>query len=160
MCIRDRNWGNYNDPAQVVRKNKKIFRSKTPAASWSAELPASKDFKPRTDAVPAKTDVKSGSYLLFASTSKDFSDDKSIQSVAYVWVSNLNVVTRENGKTEGQVFDATSGNPIRGAKVAVYRWRQDGGNSHEEFVGNTTTCLLYTSPSPRDLSTSRMPSSA
>ena len=24
----------------------------------------------------------------------------------------------------------------------------------------TTTCLLYTSPSPRDLSTSRMPSSA
>ena len=26
--------------------------------------------------------------------------------------------------------------------------------------GLTTTCLLYTSPSPRDLSTSRMPSSA
>ena len=27
-------------------------------------------------------------------------------------------------------------------------------------VGTFTTCLLYTSPSPRDLSTSRMPSSA
>ena len=26
--------------------------------------------------------------------------------------------------------------------------------------GNDTFCLLYTSPSPRDLSTSRMPSSA
>ena len=26
--------------------------------------------------------------------------------------------------------------------------------------GNSITCLLYTSPSPRDLSTSRMPSSA
>ena len=26
--------------------------------------------------------------------------------------------------------------------------------------GKTYTCLLYTSPSPRDLSTSRMPSSA
>ena len=26
--------------------------------------------------------------------------------------------------------------------------------------GQTVTCLLYTSPSPRDLSTSRMPSSA
>ena len=26
--------------------------------------------------------------------------------------------------------------------------------------GNNSTCLLYTSPSPRDLSTSRMPSSA
>ena len=27
-------------------------------------------------------------------------------------------------------------------------------------IGKTLTCLLYTSPSPRDLSTSRMPSSA
>ena len=31
-----------------------------------------------------------------------------------------------------------------------------GGN----YQTTTTTCLLYTSPSPRDLSTSRMPSSA
>ena len=29
-----------------------------------------------------------------------------------------------------------------------------------EFFNQMTTCLLYTSPSPRDLSTSRMPSSA
>ena len=29
-----------------------------------------------------------------------------------------------------------------------------------ETVGLVKTCLLYTSPSPRDLSTSRMPSSA
>jgi len=28
------------------------------------------------------------------------------------------------------------------------------------FVGHWLICLLYTSPSPRDLSTSRMPSSA
>ena len=30
----------------------------------------------------------------------------------------------------------------------------------EGFMGLVKTCLLYTSPSPRDLSTSRMPSSA
>ena len=29
-----------------------------------------------------------------------------------------------------------------------------------EIAANIATCLLYTSPSPRDLSTSRMPSSA
>ena len=29
-----------------------------------------------------------------------------------------------------------------------------------ELVGDDFSCLLYTSPSPRDLSTSRMPSSA
>ena len=30
----------------------------------------------------------------------------------------------------------------------------------EVIMGNVLGCLLYTSPSPRDLSTSRMPSSA
>ena len=29
-----------------------------------------------------------------------------------------------------------------------------------KFMNNLMICLLYTSPSPRDLSTSRMPSSA
>ena len=32
-------------------------------------------------------------------------------------------------------------------------------NNHKKLHGNKN-CLLYTSPSPRDLSTSRMPSSA
>ena len=31
---------------------------------------------------------------------------------------------------------------------------------YDVLKGNTSICLLYTSPSPRDLSTSRMPSSA
>ena len=35
-----------------------------------------------------------------------------------------------------------------------------GGLSHASVVGANCLCLLYTSPSPRDLSTSRMPSSA
>ena len=39
-----------------------------------------------------------------------------------------------------------------------------GGEEYEETIVNNIgavgTCLLYTSPSPRDLSTSRMPSSA
>ena len=37
---------------------------------------------------------------------------------------------------------------------------QFGGQSYVFNVLEDTTCLLYTSPSPRDLSTSRMPSSA
>ena len=41
---------------------------------------------------------------------------------------------------------------IAGTEVAV----QDGGG----LAFTTNSCLLYTSPSPRDLSTSRMPSSA
>ena len=36
----------------------------------------------------------------------------------------------------------------------------DKHNPPEELVSKMEACLLYTSPSPRDLSTSRMPSSA
>ena len=32
--------------------------------------------------------------------------------------------------------------------------------AYKRWVGHQENCLLYTSPSPRDLSTSRMPSSA
>ena len=35
-----------------------------------------------------------------------------------------------------------------------------GGRLRQGLGYGSTTCLLYTSPSPRDLSTSRMPSSA
>ena len=37
---------------------------------------------------------------------------------------------------------------------------QEAGAFADEIVPLKSTCLLYTSPSPRDLSTSRMPSSA
>ena len=36
----------------------------------------------------------------------------------------------------------------------------DGGDFRQQQGAQVLTCLLYTSPSPRDLSTSRMPSSA
>ena len=40
---------------------------------------------------------------------------------------------------------------------AVYKW--EAGKCFPQ-ADNLIACLLYTSPSPRDLSTSRMPSSA
>ena len=40
--------------------------------------------------------------------------------------------------------------------------KADGTVEHKHYItaGGSVICLLYTSPSPRDLSTSRMPSSA
>ena len=38
--------------------------------------------------------------------------------------------------------------------------QEDHIKDYEYTRGNLYSCLLYTSPSPRDLSTSRMPSSA
>ena len=43
---------------------------------------------------------------------------------------------------------------------AFIRWKKMSGEFGFLHTGHTLICLLYTSPSPRDLSTSRMPSSA
>ena len=52
----------------------------------------------------------------------------------------------------------------RPLEIADYRlWRQIDGEQISDdgrWVTWSYACLLYTSPSPRDLSTSRMPSSA
>ena len=47
----------------------------------------------------------------------------------------------------------------RGLRLSV-RGRGQGGTLNQPELQLFNTCLLYTSPSPRDLSTSRMPSSA
>ena len=47
-----------------------------------------------------------------------------------------------------------------GFKIAVIENEFGQENIDNEILVQDGTCLLYTSPSPRDLSTSRMPSSA
>ena len=53
-----------------------------------------------------------------------------------------------------------------GLKIKSYKYKNGLRMSfhpkkeHQAFPGILNGCLLYTSPSPRDLSTSRMPSSA
>ena len=46
------------------------------------------------------------------------------------------------------------------APIAQSTWKYWRGIKSKEFVKWFETCLLYTSPSPRDMWTSRMPSSA
>ena len=63
--------------------------------------------------------------------------------------------------TLGAIEDATYG----GSQIRVRMWSIALGLSiiSVHFLSNfglINSCLLYTSPSPRDLSTSRMPSSA
>ena len=52
---------------------------------------------------------------------------------------------------------------VRTAQISALDWLIEGGEhdaGDPQLHGFHQVCLLYTSPSPRDLSTSRMPSSA
>ena len=58
-----------------------------------------------------------------------------------------------------EIFLKDGGIGLLSLKAASERWVEGGDDSRFELA-KELICLLYTSPSPRDLSTSRMPSSA
>ena len=60
------------------------------------------------------------------------------------------------------IFTEISNETVNKTADRVLDFVQTRVNTYEYFIQNdkVKSCLLYTSPSPRDLSTSRMPSSA
>ena len=70
------------------------------------------------------------------------------------------IVTGSSNR-KGKVFNPATGTQesevLLGSKLDLDLAVQKAKQSFESW---SNTCLLYTSPSPRDLSTSRMPSSA
>ena len=69
---------------------------------------------------------------------------------------------KDNGK-EGkvlQVFPKKSLVLVEGVNIAKKHQKPQGQTMQGGVIDKSMPCLLYTSPSPRDLSTSRMPSSA
>ena len=73
-----------------------------------------------------------------------------------IWYSNIkaeHLATRESAG----LFDVSHMGTFRFSGSNVREWLESVAT---QKVSSISVCLLYTSPSPRDLSTSRMPSSA
>ena len=85
--------------------------------------------------------------------------------IALVLFSSLIFAVDGHHSVSGTVTDA-DGNALFGANVTVEGTSSgaatgaDGSYSVDGVASGTYTCLLYTSPSPRDRNVSRMPSSA
>ena len=72
------------------------------------------------------------------------------------------VITGSNdlGRGNGEIFHEFNGKVITDQSDSKFIGAEVGSNNTAELTAFAEACLLYTSPSPRDLSTSRMPSSA
>ena len=83
--------------------------------------------------------------------------DNSSDGSALLWNSNINIKNCTfNANTDATNDPHGIEHPATG--TFTYDNLTFSGNDYD--IENSSTCLLYTSPSPRDLSTSRMPSSA
>ncbi|MDQ5979502.1 MAG: hypothetical protein QG602_2476, partial [Verrucomicrobiota bacterium] len=103
--------------------------ARTPALVWSAELPPTKDFRPRTEYLPAPTTLKPGYYEIFASHDPSFGFEENQVSMTRVWVSELALVTQpdqNDGYLNGFVLKGGSGEPVAGALVQAWERNREG----------------------------------
>ncbi|MGI9519159.1 MAG: hypothetical protein ACR2NP_19060, partial [Pirellulaceae bacterium] len=107
-------WGNYHTPQRLQHDVMERLLRQRAAMEWSVDLPATEDYKERTEQLPVDVDVKSGCYLLVCSHNPEFNNRDNQVSVAEVWVSNLAVVMRRiygSPNIGGHVYDARTGEP-------------------------------------------------
>lgn len=118
-------WGIGNSTPESVRE----LLAREPALAWKSDLPATRDYRDRTEKLPAPSSLKPGFYLVLASGDRPFREDKAQLSVTPIWVSNLALVLRHDnvtGQSGGLVVNATSGLPTPGATVRVWAQNPDG----------------------------------
>ncbi len=100
-----------------------------PALAWDAALPATPDFKMRTEKLPAPSGLKPGFYAIFSSCDPEFGDHNNQVGMASIWVSELALVLQQRhdtGKQIGFVLRAGSGEPVAGATVRVWQTDREG----------------------------------
>ena len=99
--------------------------------------------------------------VLNKALNSDLEEYKVAQSNLISNLKDLEVITEE---TKNQLESILSSSDIQNYKVgSIVKWTNKKGEElsgmvYDDFTSNS--CLLYTSPSPRDRQKSRMPSSA
>ncbi len=135
---------NENEAAALIARD--------PVLSFEHDLPATPDYQPRTESVPAPKGLKPGFYYLLASHDPNFAgDDTGPVTYTSFFVADLAIVDRQDytaGVASGQVTTAAGGEPVEGAKVQTWV-RQNNGGWNPGEVGLTDKNGLYRVPVPR-----------
>lgn len=113
---RSQRWGAEN----LDQNQRSNLLKQNPLHAWPHDLPATEDYKQRTEELPAPKELKPGSYFLVASHNEKFTDVDNQISFTEFWVSDLALVIRTHqgdGVLEGFVLNAITGDPLSGADV-------------------------------------------
>jgi uncharacterized protein YfaS (alpha-2-macroglobulin family) len=133
--IKTQQWGLY----RLDDKQRKELLRRKPALEWQVELPATEDYRQRTERLPAPDTLKPGFYFIVASHDRAFAENDNVVSATPVWVSDLALVIRqrhEQAALEGFVLNAITGNPV--ANAVVGSWTRDR-NGHYRPGESTRT---------------------
>ena len=77
-----------------------------------------------------------------------------------LWITRINAAARNHGLSYSKLMNGLKQADIDINRKMLSEIAISDDKAFGELVEKAKACLLYTSPSPRDLSTSRMPSSA
>ncbi len=100
-----------------------------PALEWSADLPATTDFKERTEKLSAPTTLKPGFYFIVSSHDRKFRTADNQIGITSVWVSDLALVLRlRNDRPEqsGFILNALTGEPVPEATIRFWKRNREG----------------------------------
>jgi hypothetical protein len=111
--------------------------AKQAAAQWNAVMPATPDFRERTEKIAVPKDLKPGFYFILASHDPSFRKKDNQVLATFVWVSELALVVRpghyltsaghpyEGDTLDGFVLQARTGDPVAGATVRSWSCNGD-----------------------------------
>jgi hypothetical protein len=125
-------------PEFLDQNERQAILKQDPVLTFSKELPATLDYRQRTEAFPAPQGLAPGFYYLISSHDEGFGSANNMVTFTDIWVSDLAIVNRvDQGKlkVEGFVTQNKNGEPIEGAKVQVWFRNNNGG----WFAGDTAT---------------------
>jgi hypothetical protein len=140
-------WAQYLDrrlprPERLSLKQRLEMLEREPALEWSTDLPATPDYRPRRETVPAPTTLPPGFYFMSSSHLPGFPEDDNQLSVTTVWVTQLALLTRAaQGGIEGFVLDSESGEPRPGATVEAWFLAPNGNRT--ALAPQTTDALGF-----------------
>ncbi len=133
------------------RELKRLLKHKKPSHQWDAALPQTIDYDTHRVDVTAPMSVP-GTYVVIASARRDFAKRDNFLTGTYLAIGDLVMIVRteQSGKLYVDVRSGSTGNPVSGVRVKLYRLNYQKG--HKVITSAVTPrdgTVIFSKISPR-----------